>query len=198
MQPTLTYFLTLVNKASGPFNGGIAAERLTTMAKATPVDFDVAIERFKSHTKNSMKYAELCAVMSLQHFAEHGDTSKCQQFLEAMPKNYLRRTAYLQWLAAFSPIKMEDGKLLKDHSDNARAFNVEAAIKKPFWDFAPEKEIVNFTADEFMGAIMGVIKRFENAERMKPADDAASAEVVAIKKAVAKIHPSVETASAAA
>lgn len=172
------------------------------MTARKPVDFDTALGRFIKATKDSMTYARQCAELAIKHYQEHGDLSQCQKFLDAMPKNYTRRVAFLQWLAAHAPVTIADGKLLKDRSENALDFNLDGAMAKPFWDFAPEKPIVNFTAADLADAVRKLIARYENADKMRPADDDAAQEIVAIKRAVepilAKVATSPETGVVAA
>ena len=144
--------------------------------------FAEALKLFSEATANSMKYAKLCAMMALRHFAEHGNLTYCQQFHDAMPVNYVRRVAYLKWLAAHAPVTMEKGKLLKDTSDTANELDLDGAEKKPFWDFAPDTEAVAFGPDDVLAAIKAIIKKFENPKRSTPKDDLASAAVVSLKQ----------------
>src|SRR3546814_10635520 len=85
----------------------------------TREEFSKKLKLFIGATRNSMKYARECAEAGLRHFAEHGDTVFCQELLDAMPKNYVRRAAYLKWLSAHAPITMLENKLAKDKSDEA-------------------------------------------------------------------------------
>lgn len=168
----------------------------------TKIDFETALSRFVKATKQSMTYARQCAELAIQHYSQHGDLSQCQKFLDAMPKNYTRRVAFLQWLAAHAPVTIADGKLLKDRGENAIDFDLDGAMAKPFWDFAPEKPIVNFTAADLAEAVRKLIARYKNAEKMRPADDMAAQEIIDIERAVepiiTKATVSAETGTAAA
>lgn len=138
--------------------------------KGTPrpkMNFDTRLIAFIKHTSASMTAANDCAVLSLIRFKDNGDLSQCQRFLDAMSntgKNYVRRTAYLKWLAAHSPIKFEGGKLLKDKDEDAVAFNLEAAFSKPFWEFAPDQEEILLTHDGAFEKLMKTIKYFRSAK----------------------------------
>ena len=146
--------------------------------------FAQCLKLFSEATANSMKYAEICAMMALRHFADHGNLTYCQQFMDAMPKNYIRKTAFLKWLANFAPITMEKDKLLKDTSENAVAFDLDGAEKTRFWEFAPDMEAIAFGPNDVINAIKAVIKKFENPKRSTPENDLASAAVVNLKNYV--------------
>lgn len=150
----------------------------------TREEFSKKLKQFVGATRNSMKYARECAEAALRHFAEHGDTVFCQDLLDAMPKNYVRRAAYLKWLTAHAPITMTDGKLAKDKSENAVAFDVEGACKIPFWDYAPDPENVMFSETDVVKSLANVLKRYKTSERFIPLDDAAKAKVEEAERAI--------------
>src|SRR3990167_8408874 len=129
---------------------GLRPERLSTMNRE---DFTKTLKVFKSLTGKTMALARQLSEAAIGHFAEHGDLVYAQEFLDAMPKNYLRRVAFLKWLAAFSPIKMEGEKLLKDKRPEAVEFNLDGAKKLPFWDFAPDPEQITFSYDDVIVAL---------------------------------------------
>ena len=120
---------------------------------------------FKKVTERSMELALVLSQAAILHFEEHGQLHYCQEFLDAMPNNYSRKPAFLKWLAAHSPITMVDGKLKKDKAENAQAFNTAGAMKKPFWEFAPDKEQVIFGSDDVVIELHKVLKRFANGKR---------------------------------
>lgn len=155
----------------------------------TPLTFDTALKRFKSTTTSSMKYARICAEMALRHFSETGDTQYCQRFMDAMPKNYTRRAAFIKWLVAHSPAELVNGKIVKDKSDTANDFDMAGACDNPFWDFAPEKLILNYSAKDVIEAVERTLKRFENRKKYHPASDAASETVARLKATLATVQP---------
>lgn len=139
--------------------------------------FDKALKGFVTATTNSKRYAQLCANIALDHFIKHGDLVHCQSFVDAIDKvgkNYVRKAAYLKWLVNFAPVVMTAGKLTKDVSETAIKPNYEMASVTPFWEFAPDMEVVEFEAADIVRALQSVIKRFKNAERTKPHDDLAA------------------------
>jgi hypothetical protein len=151
--------------------------------------FAQALKLFSEATANSMKYAQICAMMAIRHFADHGNLVYCQQFMDAMPKNYIRQVAFQKWLVAHAPVTMEKGKFLKDTSENAAELDLEGAEKEHFWDFAPDKEVLSFGPDDVMDALKAIVKKFENPKRFKAKDDLASAAVVSLKNYVATKAP---------
>jgi hypothetical protein len=158
----------------------------TAANQKAPLTFETALKRFVTATNSSMRYARICAEMALEHFAEHGNITMAQQLLDAMPQNYVRRAAYLKWLDAHAPITMEGGKLRKDTAPNATEFNVELALSKPFWDFAPDPEQVHFGSDDIVVALKGKLRTFRN-DRHVANDEKAMATLEAAEKAVANI-----------
>lgn len=148
---------------------------------ATPASaaFEKALNTFIRSTKESMDSARRCAEMALDHYAEHGNTIWCQRFYDAMPQNWTRKQAYLRWLVAFAPITMENKKFVKDTRENASVLDVEGAKKLPFWDFAPELEIIDFSAEDITKALGQMIKRFNNTKRYSATDEEA---ILVLKK----------------
>lgn len=157
------------------------------------MNFTTALKRFTTSTANSMKYAEMCSIMAIEHFAKHGSLALAQQFYDACPKNYVRKNAFVFWLAAHSPVVLADGKFTKDKAEDAKEFNLDGAKAKKFWEFAPDKEIVNYTGQEFIGQVLRLVTKHENADRMIAADEDAVAMVAAIKQ-VAQKHVKVNAA----
>lgn len=158
----------------------------TTATNSVASQFDKALHGFVRSTKDSMKYARLCAEMGIAHFAEHGNTIWLQRFMDAMPANYTRRQAYLRWLVAFAPIAMVKNKLVKDTSENASALDVPGAVKKPFWEFAPEAPMVDFSADDLKAALVNLVKRYSG-KRYTAADADATQLLAKIEGVVVSI-----------
>ena len=141
----------------------------------TLVSFDQALKDFVGSTSKSMLSARLATELAIVHYYNTGDLSYCQRFLDAIPKNYVRRTAYLSWLATYSPIIVAKDRLYKDKRDEAALSfgstadhpmtvgHVEAALSKSFWDHKPEPEIIDFEE----GAIIGQLLKGVNTLRGK-------------------------------
>lgn len=149
--------------------------------------FEALISSFKKSTAQSMADARELANLVIKQFEEHGDLSYAQTFLEAMPKNYIRRAAFLRWMSDHSPIKMDGDKLVKDKAPDAVEFRVAVAIATPFWDYAPDPEDVNFGSQEVIKAMKATISRF-NKERMHPASARAVETVRLASEMVSKLE----------
>lgn len=150
------------------------------------VNFDKALAVFISSTKTSMEAALQCSHLAIKYFEEHGDLGQAQRFIDAMPKNYVRRTAFLKWLAAHAPVTMEQGKLIKDKSDNAIDWNVDAALIKPFWDFAPDKEDMHWGKDDLVAQINKLVKRYSG-DKYVANDDVATAALAKVASMAATL-----------
>ena len=148
--------------------------------------FDDTLAKFVRSTKDSMEAAWECAKMAITTFEEHGDLGQAQRFLEAMPKNYVRRAAFLKWLAAFSPVTMEKNKLIKDKAENATAFDLKAAFVKPFWDYAPDKEDVNWGTEDLKAQLKKLVARYEG-EHYQANDNQAEEALGKVKNFVANL-----------
>jgi hypothetical protein len=137
-----------------------------------------------------MAIEEYC---KLNEEGEHvGNLNWCQMFYDAIPKNYGRKNAFVFWLAAHTPVVLVEGKFKKDKSEKAKAFNLEGALAKPFWEFAPEKVITNYDGQGVVKEIMRLVNKLENEERA--ALDADGAAIVAEVKKVAQKHVKVNAA----
>jgi len=133
--------------------------------KATIGEFNRLLDLFEKATETSMDAALKLSHLAMKHFAVHGDLSYAQKFLDKMHVNYNRKAAFIQWMQAFSPVKTEgtlkSGYVLKkDKSPTAIAFNVEGALRVPYWDYAPPKEEINFDEKDVVSAIKTAINKF--------------------------------------
>lgn len=124
--------------------------------------FEEKLAKFIKVTTVSKQLALELSIMALEHFKEHGQVAQLQQFHDAMPENFHRRAALLLWLRDHSPITMEGGKFFKDKTEDAIAFNLEGALAKPFWDYAPPKEQVQFGKDDVIVQLKRVVSRFKS------------------------------------
>ena len=122
--------------------------------------FEDLLEIFIKSTAQSMEAASDLAIITIKQFELDGNLALAQRFLEAMPKNYLRRQAYLAWLCDHSPAKLEDGTLRKDKSPDSKPFRVAVAEKVTFWEYLPEKETKNFGSNDVVVAMRHTINKF--------------------------------------
>lgn len=137
--------------------------------------FAVAIDRrIKTLTTSSAKlndYIHETAMQIITHADKHNDCSAALRLFTAFPKSF-KRDLFLQWLKAFTPIRINasTGKvgMLKDTNIKFVAFNIEAAAAKPFYDMekAPASTKI-MTVDSETEALAkyldGRIKRIEEA-----------------------------------
>lgn len=135
--------------------------------KAVPNEnaFNSLLEKFKAATASAMDAALTLSHMAIQQFAVHGNLSYAQKFLDAMPLNYARKTAFIEWLRDHSPLKVEGTlktgyTLSKDKSPEAKPYRVEVALQVPFWDYMPEKEEINFDEADIVKAIKSAVNKF--------------------------------------
>lgn len=144
------------------------------MTQAVRLSFDDALTSFRNATASSMEYARLCANMAYEHFRDTGDVVYAERFvteIDNSAKNYIRKTAFLKWLAAHAPVRVEKGRLFKDKSENATPWN-DKALEISFWDFAPEKEAVIFGPEELLKALTRTISRFRDEKHVAKDENA--------------------------
>lgn len=143
--------------------------------------FELHLPTFVSSTKTSMDSARHCAEAALLHFEANGDTSLLQRFHDAMPKNYSRRAAFITWAADHSPLTAKMGKFVKNKKSDARPFNTTGALATPFWEYAPEAELVFYTAKDIVTEIEKLVNKFTNSrnrDNVTIATDAVTASAV--------------------
>ena len=161
--------------------------------------YNASEKLFILHTEGGMTAARACAEMGGIHFCNTGDTTYMSRFLTAVlkhGKNYVRQAALQKWMLDFFPvtITITEGtinitkdklKAQKMWTDSV-AMNalLDKACSTPFWEHAPDKEVVRFGKLDFYLAIKKTIEKFENEERYIASSDAA---VTAIGEAKAWI-----------
>ena len=147
-------------------------------------EFNSLLDIFTRSINSSMEAALKLSHLAIVDFFEHGNLSYAQRFLDCMPLNFTRKTAFVEWMKDHSPLKVEgtlkEGyKLSKDKAPDASPFNVEVAMKVPFWEYAPEKEAINFDEKDLIKALKTTINKFRK-ERYHAKTDRA---IVALTKA---------------
>lgn len=133
------------------------------------------------------------AVMIASHAAEHGDCTRAQLLVNAMPAS-MRRSMLKLWFDTFTPIvtKINDpkwtAKMRKADDKGFVAFDVAAGTAKPFYDLARERPETDTTLADVNKAVESLIKRLtKRVEEGKVAanDKAAIEGRIAALKAVA-------------
>ncbi len=111
------------------------------------------------------------AVQCLMHSAKHRDTSLMVRLLvdiiDGDTTGY-RRQGLIAWMKYFSPLRLS-GKTInmsgKGDDEKEQPFNLEAALKTPFWKLVkePENKLRPMYQQGVIGAINKAIKDFEEA-----------------------------------
>ena len=148
----------------------------------TNADFDKKLNAFSKTQAVLMKSLHALADAAFLQFAEHGDTSFINNLFNTISKNVIRRDAFMKWLVAHAPLKMEKGVWVKDKGPTASALNVEGALKAPFWEFAPAKEVQDFSADDIVQAVVKLVSKYENTNKFHAANDAATKKLAEVKR----------------
>lgn len=158
--------------------------------------FNASLNLFIHHTEMGMTAARTCADMSITHFYIHGDTTYFVRFLEAMRtkgKNYVRQAAYQKWVLDFSPVEIvaKEGAITitknKLRADRmwpdavAKQDLLDKALSKPFWEHAPDKEVVRFGKLDLLLAIKKTVEKYEDEDRYAAASTSATQTITAAK-----------------
>jgi hypothetical protein len=130
--------------------------------------FAALIATFIDATISGKAAAQELANMAISVFAENGDLSYAETFIKAMNdhgKDYVRKQAFLAWLAFHSPVQVDDNgnvvePLKKDKTEDAREFAIAEALAVSFWAFKPETPIKMFYADSVVSAMRQSLKKF--------------------------------------
>jgi hypothetical protein len=130
--------------------------------------FAALIETFIRATIDGKVAAQELANMAISVFADNGDLSYAETFIKAMNehgKDYVRKQAFLAWLAFHSPVQVDDNgnvvePLKKDKSEDAREFAIAEALAVSFWAFKPETPIKMFYAESVVSAMRQSLKKF--------------------------------------
>jgi len=149
------------------------------------------LENFKGAITNAKQYAREAALLALDHYREHGDTSYLNQFGEVLTshaKNFTRKNPYLIWACTFANVKWENEKFSKDMSRKDMVIDMEKAAAKDFWDFVPEKVAKAITGDDIIARLKAQLKSFENGSTFT-LDDAGRATLALLKSAIAGVSP---------
>ena len=128
-------------------------------------EFNLLLDNFKRSIGTAMECALKLSHIAIVDFAEHGNLSYAQRFLDDMPLNFTRKAAFIEWLRDHSPLKVEGSlekgyTLSKDKAPDASPFRVEVALKVAFWEYAPEKETINFDEKDIVKALKATINKF--------------------------------------
>jgi hypothetical protein len=161
--------------------------------------FDKKRDAFRKNVTKSKEMANELAVAAGAHFAEHGDTSYIADFysdLRGAGKNFVRSSAFLAWLVAHFPVKMEQNKFVKDQElatkmdwadDDKRNALVAKSQEKPFYDFAPEAVVEDYKADTIIVSLTKALAKFENSKHYRAENPEAVAMLARAKGVIATL-----------
>lgn len=158
------------------------------------ITFDGALKAFITSTADAKKYANMCAIMALEHFQQHGDVVHIQTFYDTMNKadvgkNFLRPVAFVRWCAAHSPLAIKDGKFSKDTAENAVKWDVDAAKAITFWDFSPNMEkLTELDAHDVVKMAVALVTRLENDKKYKLKDQIAKDTLTSLKAVIKTVQ----------
>lgn len=150
--------------------------------------YNASEKLFIHHTQSGMTAARACAEMGGIHFNLTGDTTYMVRFLTAVRKhgkNYVRQAALQKWMLDFFPIdivtsegnvtitknKLRAEKMWPD--EVAKQALLDKACETPFWDHAPDKEIVRFGKLDLLLALKKTVEKFEDEDRYAASSEAA-------------------------
>lgn len=161
--------------------------------------FNAAMKSYEFHQDGVMTSARVVTEMAGIHFCLHGDTSYMTRVLVSMRtkgKNFVRQAAYQKWLLDFFPVEIETSnetvKITKNKLREAQMWPdavakealLEKALSTPFWEHAPDKEIVRFGKIDLLLAIKKTVEKFGDDKKYLASSDSA---VAAQKAALAWI-----------
>ena len=149
---------------------------------------------WRNTTSTAKALSRYLSETALINFAQHGSTNLLNDHLHDLQtagKNYNRPAAYVKWAIAHQPLKYEGGKLVKDKDSKMSAEHwtnqLAHAQTIPYWEFAPDTELLRFGAPDFLSKLESVIKTFENKKHV-PKDQLALDLINAAKLKVAELR----------
>ncbi len=156
--------------------------------------FDNVRIAWKKGLKDHKAQSRYLAEEALELFAKHGNIDKLNTVLSDLKndaRNYLRPAAFAKWAIAHQPLKYENEKLVKDRETGKTtgeyATLMVEALAMPYWDFAPDTEIVKFGAADIVTALENVLKKYTG-KKYTPKDDAAVHELTQAMMKVAELR----------
>lgn len=153
---------------------------------------DKLITSIKGRSKKLDADIHLAACSALAHHVQHGDVTLINRLADALPKS-ARRNALFAWAIHF------DGKLAANTDKASKAesplvhvkgdgkSDIDGAVAKPFWEFAPEPVYQQF---DLNAAIAALLKKAEGALASDKQDSALiAADKLAALRALAGVQP---------
>lgn len=160
------------------------------MAKKTGLtEIDANIVSVARNAKDLNTLIHVTAMMIINHAKEHGDCSRAQKLLFALPAS-MRRTMLEQWFHTYTPIVVRhkeptwNSALRKPTDKKYVEWNIEGADAEPFYQLAeatPEATVKTFAELVKMFEALGkrIDKMIEKGEVVE--DDMLSAQSMALQ-----------------
>lgn len=137
--------------------------------------FNTVLNTYVSQRNSAMNNLLALSKFGIKHLADCGDLGPLQRLHDSMKKGYENRNGLARWICAYTPTVFESSKFKKDKSEAALPFNIEEALKYPFWEAFPIPEVVNiFSSDNVKEALEKIVTRFENEKKNKASNGAAT------------------------
>lgn len=152
---------------------------MATIKKIKDVaQFNTVLKTYVTQRDSAMNNLLALSQFGIKHVADCGDLGPLQRLYDSMKKGYENRNGLARWVCAYSPTTFEKGAFKKDKSEDALPFNVEEALKTPFWEQFPIPEQINiFGADDVKSALEKIVTRFNNEKKNKAVNADATAAV---------------------
>lgn len=152
-------------------------------------------QKIATFTANAEKVNLLCheiGMMILRHAQEHGDCTRAQKLVMAMPAS-MRRTMLIAWFSAYSPIvtKVSGEWTAKMHKPDTKLFvpfDIEAADANPFYKMAEETPEKVFDFEAILKMVERLAKQIDKRieDGKVPEEDIESAK--AASRAISGLH----------
>jgi|TARA_R110000787_G_C13300218_1_gene434422 hypothetical protein len=147
--------------------------------------FNNVLNTYVSQRNSAMNNLLALSQFGIKHLQECGDLGPLQRLHDAMKKGYENRNGLARWICAYTPTVFEASKFKKDKSEAALPFNIEEALKTPFWEAFPIPDVLNiFAADEVKSAMEKIVARFQNEKKNKALNENATEAVTKLSKLI--------------
>lgn len=128
------------------------------------MDIKVLNRKIDSLAKANLKVEgeiQALGLVCLEHVEKHGDVTPLNRLYHALRKTQFQ--AFAEWAFAFGKVSKSANKetmaLLPLAYDKSKTTDLEAAIAKPWFDFADNKVDATKKAFDFQAAVMSLIKK---------------------------------------
>jgi hypothetical protein len=100
-------------------------------------------------------------LVCLQHIEQHGDVTPLNNLYDALIKT--QHQAFAEWAFSFGKVSKNTNKKTMEAMplayDKSKKTDIEAAVTKPWFDFADDKAKATAKAFDFQQAVMSLLKK---------------------------------------